>query len=99
REHVEAVPGLAFAQDHLAAVEGEELEARDHRHQLLDREVLEQRAHDPLGAAPASPATGSASGPGNAFSRTENSSSANLLSVIGSETGGSASSAGSAAIA
>jgi hypothetical protein len=48
----------------------------------------------PLGAAPVSSGTVVSAGPGKAFSSTENSSSANLLSVMGSATAGSASTTG-----
>ena len=50
-EDVEARARLALAQDHLAALEGQELQALDHRHHLVHGEVAEQRAHHDLAPA------------------------------------------------
>ena len=65
-EGVEAAARLALAQDRLAALEGQELEALDHRHHLVDGEVAEERAHDDLAPAARRGLAGAARPPGPA---------------------------------
>ena len=58
-EGVQARPGLALAEDRLAALEGQELQPLDDRHHLVDGEVAEERAdHDLAPAAGRRPGRG-----------------------------------------